>query len=302
MQTLLKNLSRRLGWGTRHHAGRDRLALRFRPGIEGLERRDLMATIPGLFNTGMDNSGNLLSASTTPQADPHYTITYQATLTSDPTPPASAQVVLQNGFPSSGPWCPNTPTSEWIAPNANLNDYGNNGGTSEASGYYTYDTTFSLSGLNPSTAKITGQFSADDDLINVLLNGSSVGISLPPTDARGADFYSLHNFTISNTANFLPGTNTLDFVVQNAPPGGVQTLPHNPSGLQVAFTSAVADPVGTIVVTDASTTDSQNLTVKYKVTGDDGSKPIVLDVFRSNSANVTAEKAPGQVLVARKSR
>ncbi len=57
MHTLLKNLSWRLGWGTRYRAGRDRLLPRFRPGLESLERRDVMSvTIPGLFNTGVDNS------------------------------------------------------------------------------------------------------------------------------------------------------------------------------------------------------------------------------------------------------
>jgi hypothetical protein len=297
MHTLLKTLSRRLSWGTRHGVGRAPLAARFRPGLENLERRDLMASIPGLFNTGVDNSDNLLptDAKAQPQVDPHYSVTFQATPGGNPAPPAVAYAVLQNGYPIGSPWwTPNLSDSQWIAPHANENSLPGQGGVSEPAGYFTYETTFNLTGLDPATAAITGQYSDDDRMVKVLLNGSAVGVSLPPTDARGADFYTMHTFTISNTANFQPGINRLDFVVQNASPLGQQ----NPSGLQVEFTSALADPLPTITVTDAKTTDSQNLTVKYNVTGDDGSKPIVLDVYRSNSANVTAAKAPGQVLVA----
>ena len=40
---------------------------------------------------------------------------------------------------------------------------------------YTYRTTFNLSGFDPTTASLTGQWAADNEGPNVLLNGISTG-------------------------------------------------------------------------------------------------------------------------------
>ncbi len=224
-------------------------------------------------------------------------------MTDTATAPASPQVVVQNGWPffqngtTTPVWVANGQSSEWIAPHANENDYPGNGGTTEAVGYYTYETTFSLAGLNAQTAANKGHYSYDNAMVKVQINGTSVGISFTTTGVT--DHHGWQTFTITKNANFLPGQNTLDFVVQNQtlPPGASTTNQHNPSGLQVAFSSAVADPKGTVTITSASTTDSQNLTVKYNVTGDDGTIPIQLDVYRSNSGKVNA-KGNNQVMVA----
>ena len=83
MRTLLKCLSRRFGRHPQHQPRRTVSPARFRPAVETLEGRDLPSvTIPTLFNTGVSSSGTLLSSSAAagPQADPHYTLSYQTTL------------------------------------------------------------------------------------------------------------------------------------------------------------------------------------------------------------------------------
>ena len=198
-------------------------------------------------------------------------------------------MVIQNGFPLSltgaavnGPWVANGSTSEWIAPHANENDY-IIGGSTEQPGYYTYQTTFSLTGLKSSSASIAGQFSDDNTMVSILLNGSATGISFKATGST--DYYGWQNFTIGSNANFKAGANTLTFVVQNQPLPRQMNNAHNPCGLQVAMIGQ-ANPLGTVVVNSATTTDSNTVTVTYTVTGNNGTIPLLLKVYRSNSDQV----------------
>jgi hypothetical protein len=279
MYALLRSLGRR----TQSHPRRVRPTSRFLPSLEALERRDQPSVaITSLYNTGVDNTGNVLADGV---ADPHYRITAAPA----PDAPGAAQVALQNGFPLNAPWVPDGTTSKWIAPHANENDFPNQGGQSEPVGTYTYETTFSLTGLDPATAVINGQFSDDNQLVKVLLNGTDMSISSPGPE----DFHAFHAFTI--TKGFVPGVNKLDFVVQNLPQN-VPNNPHNPSGLRLEMTGT-ADPTATIAVTSATTRDSTDLTVQYNVTGNAGKTPIVLDVYRSNSATLGAN-GNNQVAVA----
>jgi len=68
------------------------------------------ATIPGLFNTGVDASGALLSGGA---VDPHWTIIQSA----DSSAPGPAAYVVRSGYPIP-PWLDNGPDSRWIAPQA----------------------------------------------------------------------------------------------------------------------------------------------------------------------------------------
>jgi hypothetical protein len=201
-------------------------------------------TIPTLFNTGVDDNHNLLAAGA---PDPHY----QIIAAPSPDVAGAADVVIDNGFPFNGYWVHNDAISQWIAPHANEND--TNGGVSEPVGNYTYQTTFDLTGFDPNTASISGQYTDDNTLVEVMLNGKDVGIS----SSSQTDFYTLHSFTISS--GFVAGVNTLDFVVYNMPQTAHPNNGENPSGFRVEMTGT-ADPTEVMNATIAAPTDPQTLT------------------------------------------
>jgi len=176
------------------------------------------APIPGLYDTGVSSSNALLPDGTT---DPHYTLT----LSSDPLHPGPAALVVNSssGDPIfTGPWLADGPNSKWIAPQANQS-YPTGG---DPGGPYTYETTFNLTGLNPATAVITGEWTTDNEGVNILINGASTGFTTPFNA-----FTAFHPFTISS--GFVSGINTLDFEVNND---------GNATGLRVEL-SGTASPV-----------------------------------------------------------
>jgi hypothetical protein len=164
------------------------------------------ALIPGVYSTGVDNSGVPLAAGT---IDPHYTLTLS------PSGPASAKVTDPYWL-----WMGGTASSSWI------NSIGT--ATDAPDGDYIYSLTFSLAGLDHTTASISGLW-ASDNASSIYLNGVDTGFSRP-TDWGFVDFDS---FTLNS--GFLPGVNTLSFFVRNEP-NDIE----NPSGLQVQITSAIA--------------------------------------------------------------
>jgi hypothetical protein len=167
-----------------------------------------------LYNTGVDGAGTPLPNGTV--GDAHYSLVS--------VPGGTTQTVAltsANGFPI-GPWVGDDYSSTWIAPNGVYGPGGN----------FDYQTTFSLSGFDPSTASILGQWSEDDGG-SILLNGVDTG-------NVAAGFGLFVPFSI--TSGFLPGNNTLDFIVFNA--GG-------PTGLRVEMTG-MASPGGAAVPEPAS--------------------------------------------------
>lgn len=174
--------------------------------------------IPGLFDTGVDNSGNLLPGGA---VDPHYTLITSADPSANPGPNAFV-VNPTGGYPiGGGVWLADGPNSEWISLAANED-------VIDTPGLYVYQTTFNLAGLNPSTTVITGQWATDNSGV-IYLNGTSTGFT-------SSSFDSFSPFTIDS--GFVSGLNTLDFDVTNGPTGG----PANPTGLRVEFTEAVPEP------------------------------------------------------------
>lgn len=169
-----------------------------------------------LFNTGVDSTGTPLSHGTV--GDPHYS------LTSVPAGSTSAIRIITSvgGFPI-GPYIGDNALSAWIGPN---NDSDLNGPT----GTYIYRNTFDLTGFNPSTAAITGEWTTDNNGLDILLNGISLGF----TTSFTAFASGFSPFTI--TSNFNSNINTLDFVVNNG--GG-------PTALRVQMTGT-ADPSGQV--------------------------------------------------------
>jgi hypothetical protein len=66
-------------------------------------------------------------------------------------------------FPiSTGNWFADTSTSAWIGP-------GHDESTAQdPGGYFTYTTTFDLTGFDPTTASLTGQWSTDDRVMDAI--------------------------------------------------------------------------------------------------------------------------------------
>ncbi len=161
------------------------------------------ASIPSLFSTGVDNLGHALPDN---WGDPHYWNPSQFFETIPWVARASG------GYPI-GPWLPDNDASAWISvDNTTI-------GVGGADGEYT--TGFDLRGLDPATAVIDGWVAADDELVDIRLNGQSLGINL----ASGDVFTAWHAIRI--TSGFRPGTNTLSFIVRNydvvANPTGLRT-------------------------------------------------------------------------------
>jgi len=161
-----------------------------------------------IYNTGVDAGG-------TPQANGSPELHYL--MVSGPSGPTALRVATSaNGYPI-GPWLGDDSVSAWIGP---VGDGALNG----PAGAYDYRVTFNLTGFNPATASLAGQFAVDDSVTDILLNGGSTGNS-------GVGFTTFIPFSISS--GFTAGINTLDFLVVNG--GG-------PTGLRVEFTSATASP------------------------------------------------------------
>jgi len=144
--------------------------------------------IVGLFNTGVDSNGNPLIGTTV--TDPHYVLISSPGAVNTNLLPVTYNCCYFSEDPSSG-----NGSSRWISVNSN--------GFSGPSGTYIFELAFSLSGFVPSSATISGLFSADNHA-TILLNGTPVPGS---TDS----FRSYSDFTFNS--GFISETNKLDFVV-----------------------------------------------------------------------------------------
>ncbi len=156
----------------------------------------VLEVISGVYNTGVDSSGSGVTDGT---ADAHYR------LTTNPDS-ASADAMVQDStlFPIvSGPWVANEAGSKWIGPRTE---------TSAAStGDYIYTHSFDLTGFDPSTVHLSGEWSTDNEGQDVLLNGVSTGFK------NLGGFVAYSTFTI--TSGFREGVNELQFKVNNAGAG-----------------------------------------------------------------------------------
>jgi hypothetical protein len=157
------------------------------------------APIPGLFSTGVDGTGALLPGGS---IDPHYSVVS----------PAQPAAVLSDGN-VWGSW-PTSTTGKWI----------NYADSTSTYGTYTFYTSFSLNGLDPASAQISGVWTSD--------NGSTMYLNGTPVAGLGStDFTSLHAFSINS--GFVAGTNTLSFAV----------VMDSWDGLLVSQISGTADPI-----------------------------------------------------------
>jgi hypothetical protein len=164
--------------------------------------------ITTLFSTGVDAFGVPLADGS---VDPHYSVA-----------PGGGPFAIGN--PSGVGWVGNTLSSSWISPATN---------TLGGGGPFTYHTSFSLAGLNPGTAVITGSLAIDDEG-SIFLNGVDVFDSVSTFSAPWSFFQT---FTISS--GFIAGINTLDIVV----PNDIETADDGPTGLQLNLSgTAIPEP------------------------------------------------------------
>jgi hypothetical protein len=159
-------------------------------GLAGPARAGIV--ISDLYNTGVNSDGTLATNGST---DLHYTV-----VNDGPTAPAAgAPFVYQAG--TIGPWV-TSPVAQWLSPYPS-SQY------TQANEGFTYTTMFTIGNdADLLTAVITGQLSVDDKLLDVRLNGNSLGIT------TGDEVYgSWKAFSI--TSFFQKGANTLEFVTLN---------------------------------------------------------------------------------------
>jgi hypothetical protein len=174
-------------------------------GTESLGSTASSLIVGGLFTTGVDGTGTPLAAGA---VDQHYTLT-----SDDPARPGPNALVVS---PETG-WIPSTSTSNWVS--AQANGFGANLAN------YTYTTTFTLTGVDPTTVTIGGSWACDDSCV-IKLNGTVVASYAAP------GWLAVAAFTIPTGSPFVAGTNTLAFVVTNSGGGA--------SGLQVVSISGTS--------------------------------------------------------------
>jgi hypothetical protein len=139
---------------------------------------------------------------------------YQLVSSADSAYPGPDAILFYDSWPIP-PYILNDTNSAWISARANAAD-GNTAGANLLDGVYVYRTSFMLDTLDPNTAEIRGRWAMDNYGLDIKLNGVSLGIS----NNTGFATYS----TFGITSGFVAGSNTLDFVISNAPPPGPSAL------------------------------------------------------------------------------
>ena len=135
--------------------------------------------IVGLFNTGVDAAGTPLPDGTI--GDPHYSLVSAPGQTTEIRVRTSA-----GGYPidGTGGWLGDDSISAWIGPNSDPQLDG-------PAGNYDYQTSFVLP--SDGIVSITGQWTTDNEGVDIELNGSSTGNAI----SMGNAFQSFHPFSIS---------------------------------------------------------------------------------------------------------
>jgi hypothetical protein len=172
--------------------------------------------IPGLYNTGVDDSGNVLPFGS---IDPHYSLTGLGSV---------AYAVAAYTTPGAWTMIPAPAGSSWIGPDASSS------WPNSPDGLYTYTIsfTFDLTGLDISKVQIAGLWSTDNSG-QISLNGQDTGISKALNEITGG--LTIDPFLIGS--GFVSGYNTLEFNIMNFNPA----LGGNPTGLLVAGLTAADD-------------------------------------------------------------
>jgi hypothetical protein len=161
-----------------------------------------------VHNTGVNGSNVLVAAGA--QAS-FWTLAAE--------PAGASEAIGSNPFRYHNPaYFADTATAAWVAPTAS--------GNAGVGGFYTYALTFDLTGLDPTTAAISGIYGTDNDG-SISLNGNA-----PVATTGFAAFGGTTAFSINS--GFVAGLNTIDVRMNN---GG------DPTAFFVQFNSATASPL-----------------------------------------------------------
>ena len=108
--------------------------------------------------------------------------------------------------------------SRWIAIDVPHPESPYNGsGNLTLTGTYSFITTFDLTGFDSNSSQIENvRFGADNHLIGVLINGTSVFSEPPADDPQGQDFHQFHTLGSVGAGLMQPGLNVVEFRVYNA--------------------------------------------------------------------------------------
>lgn len=162
------------------------------------------ATPIAIYNTGTAASGSGLAPAG--GADPHWSITA--------TPGSSTPAAAYDVSSRPAGWTASNPASQWISVAAN-------GKKNQPKGLYDYQTSFDLTGLDASTASLSGSFAVNNCVTDILINGVSTGLGSSGTCGSNTHFKSFTAFSI--TTGFISGMNTLTFIVRNSGTGASST-------------------------------------------------------------------------------
>jgi hypothetical protein len=123
--------------------------------------------------------------------------------------------------------------SKWLSPAANET-------TSNAAGEYVYTQTFSLTGFDPSSVVIDGEWSADN-YGEILINGVPVtGVTDGDITNAAGQFHAFTSFVLnSSDAGFTTGVNTITFEAFNTTTGSPDVTGFN---VDIESDSATAVP------------------------------------------------------------
>lgn len=169
-------------------------------GTSGLATSVQAVAIATLYDTGVDNSGAVQANGS---AEIHWQLAAPGFVV------ASPFVVDSNiGYPFPS-WLPDDASSGWIAPSTDAYD------PIGSSGSYNYKISFSLAGLDPTTAVIEGCF-AFENTAQVFLNGTALTAgSITYTAGNSFSNWSLLALQPADIALLNGGTNTFSFQVDN---------------------------------------------------------------------------------------
>ena len=178
------------------------------------------------YNTGVATDGSLLQAG---EADSHYTLLYSS----------DAGGSIATATAANGAW---TTASDagWISPGAD-------GNSNWASGYYVYETTVDLTGVDPSTVDLSGLLAADDQVYIYLNRGANAVFS-------SSGFTTLTPFSINS--GFTQGLNQVDFVVVNG---------SGPTGLLVSDATAATPEPGSFYLLATGLMGSVGMMVRKRL-------------------------------------
>ncbi len=157
----------------------------------------VLERVPGVFDTGVDDQHAVLADNS---ADTHYRLTV------NPDNASVTEPIVQDStvFPIvGGTWVFNSALSKWIGPRFET--------VAAAGGDYTYELSFDLTGFDPATAILMGNWATDNAGLDLKFNGTSTGLQ------NTVQFAGLTPFTL--TTGFQRGRNTLEFVINNSAVG-----------------------------------------------------------------------------------